>query len=176
MYLVGTTCRGLAGWIPNGGTAGAQDNRNGKSRPPPRRWRVELVIETDTATGIDGRGFHIYIYYRETYFSSFPSRVCTCPDTALSPRRNHDRRAKIIEADQHCLQGYQNKRGPRPRKFPTGDEASPSTGGILPRIRPSKHESDLDSVRSTPPPPTRLDLKYLGMLSTRSTSLHFTHV
>ncbi|KAK4453093.1 hypothetical protein QBC34DRAFT_216509 [Podospora aff. communis PSN243] len=59
-------------------------------------------------------------------------------------------RAKIIEADQHFLQETQNKRGPRPRIFPTGDDA-PSTG-ILPRIRPSKHESDLDSVRSTPPP------------------------
>ena len=63
-------------------------------------------------------------------------------------------RAKIIEADQHYLQESQNKRGPRPRIFPAGDEASPSTGGILPRIRPSKHESDLDSVRSTPPPRT----------------------
>ncbi|KAK0635177.1 hypothetical protein B0T17DRAFT_586768 [Bombardia bombarda] len=79
-------------------------------------------------------------------------------------------RAKIIEADQQFLTDSQTKgRGPRAgaaaRGFPaaaasvaaaaaTGDESGPTTG-ILPRIRPSKHDaSDLDSVRSTPPPRT----------------------
>jgi Ino eighty subunit 1 len=61
-------------------------------------------------------------------------------------------RAKIIEADQQFMAESQTKRGGgRGRGFPAGDEIGPTTG-ILPRIRPSKNESDLDSVRSTPPP------------------------
>ncbi|KAL2170124.1 hypothetical protein VTG60DRAFT_5146 [Thermothelomyces hinnuleus] len=61
-------------------------------------------------------------------------------------------RAKIIEADQQFMAETQSKRGGRGgRGFPAGDEVGPTTG-ILPRIRPSKNESDLDSVRSTPPP------------------------
>ncbi|KAK3325564.1 hypothetical protein B0H66DRAFT_580559 [Apodospora peruviana] len=62
-------------------------------------------------------------------------------------------RAKIIEADQQFMADSQTKRGAaRGRGFPAGgDEIGPTTG-ILPRIRPSKNESDLDSVRSTPPP------------------------
>lgn len=62
-------------------------------------------------------------------------------------------RAKIIEADQQFMADSQTKRGSaRGRGFPAGgDEVGPTTG-ILPRIRPSKHESDMDSVRSTPPP------------------------
>ncbi|KAK4147243.1 uncharacterized protein C8A04DRAFT_34431 [Dichotomopilus funicola] len=61
-------------------------------------------------------------------------------------------RAKIIEADQQFMADSQTKRGGgRGRGFPAGEEVGPTTG-ILPRIRPSKNESDLDSVRSTPPP------------------------
>jgi Ino eighty subunit 1 len=61
-------------------------------------------------------------------------------------------RAKIIAADQQYMADNQSKRGGRGgRLFPAGDEGGPTTG-ILPRIRPSKHESDIDSVRSTPPP------------------------
>ncbi|KAL2019624.1 hypothetical protein VTK56DRAFT_9439 [Thermocarpiscus australiensis] len=60
-------------------------------------------------------------------------------------------RAKIIEADQQFMAESQTKRGGRGRLFAAGDELGPTTG-ILPRIRPSKNESDLDSVRSTPPP------------------------
>lgn len=67
-------------------------------------------------------------------------------------------RAKIIAADQQYMVDNQSKRGGRGgRLFPAGagagagDEVGPTTG-ILPRIRPSKHESDMDSVRSTPPP------------------------
>lgn len=62
-------------------------------------------------------------------------------------------RAKIIAADQQFLVETQNKRGGRGRAFPSaaiGDDSGPTTG-ILPRIRPAKHESDHDSVRSTPP-------------------------
>ncbi|KAJ0114909.1 ino80 chromatin remodeling complex ies1-like protein [Diaporthe amygdali] len=60
-------------------------------------------------------------------------------------------RKKIIEADQQYAIESNTKRGAaRARMFPAGEDGS--TMGILPRIRPSKHESDMDSVRSTPPP------------------------
>lgn len=59
-------------------------------------------------------------------------------------------RKKIIEADQQYALESNSKRGSRARMFPAGEEGS--TMGVLPRIRPSKHESDMDSTRSTPPP------------------------
>lgn len=59
-------------------------------------------------------------------------------------------RKKIIEADEQYAIESNSKRGSRARMFPAGDEGS--TMGVLPRIRPSKHESDMDSTRSTPPP------------------------
>ncbi|KAL1867559.1 hypothetical protein VTK73DRAFT_4083 [Phialemonium thermophilum] len=60
-------------------------------------------------------------------------------------------RARIIEVDQQYMADSQNKRSARGRVHQSGDDTGP-TSGILPRIRPSKHESDIDSVRSTPPP------------------------
>lgn len=54
-------------------------------------------------------------------------------------------RAKILEVDQAYL-AADNKRTARHRIL--ADEGP----AILPRIRPSKHESDMDSTRSTPPP------------------------
>jgi Ino eighty subunit 1 len=61
-------------------------------------------------------------------------------------------RAKIIEADQQFMADSQTKRGRGGRMVPAGGDEVGATTGILPRIRPSKHESDIDSVRSTPPP------------------------
>ncbi|PKS07940.1 hypothetical protein jhhlp_006552, partial [Lomentospora prolificans] len=55
-------------------------------------------------------------------------------------------RAKILEADQAYIADTQTKRGSRSRALVDDGPA------ILPRIRPSKHESDIDSTRSTPPP------------------------
>ncbi|KAI1339004.1 hypothetical protein F5Y15DRAFT_384427 [Xylariaceae sp. FL0016] len=60
-------------------------------------------------------------------------------------REKQAHRAKIIAADQAYIADHQK----RPRKSVV--EESP-TAVILPRIRPSKHESDMDSTRSTPPP------------------------
>ncbi|KAK3327724.1 hypothetical protein B0T19DRAFT_172021 [Cercophora scortea] len=60
-------------------------------------------------------------------------------------------RAKIIEADQQVQVNDAQFKRVRGRGFAAGDDAG-SSSGILPRIRPSKNESDLDSVRSTPPP------------------------
>ncbi|KAI8199542.1 Ino eighty subunit 1 [Colletotrichum sp. SAR 10_77] len=56
-------------------------------------------------------------------------------------------RAKILEADQAYLADSQTKRGSRTSRIMA--EEGPA---ILPKIRPSRHESDLDSTRSTPPP------------------------
>ncbi|CAI4213752.1 unnamed protein product [Parascedosporium putredinis] len=55
-------------------------------------------------------------------------------------------RAKILEVDQAYIADTQPKRGARSRAVADDGPA------ILPRIRPSKHESDMDSTRSTPPP------------------------
>lgn len=58
-------------------------------------------------------------------------------------------RAKIIEADQTFLAETQTKRGGRGRAFAAAEDTPP---GVLPRLKPSKPDSDVDSVRSTPPP------------------------
>ena len=55
-------------------------------------------------------------------------------------------RAKILEMDQAYLHERENKRGKARTSLAEDGPA------ILPRIRPSKHESDMDSTRSTPPP------------------------
>lgn len=62
-------------------------------------------------------------------------------------------RAKIIEADQQLMADSQAKRPGAAARSKLADEHTPApTSGILPRIRPSKHDSDLDSRTSTPPP------------------------
>ena len=75
-------------------------------------------------------------------------------------REKQSHRAKIIAADQAYMADHQNKRGSRGGRLLAED--SP-TAAILPRIRPSKHESDMDSTRSTPPP------RALGRLGANST-------
>ncbi|TQV91085.1 hypothetical protein V2A60_008106 [Cordyceps javanica] len=55
-------------------------------------------------------------------------------------------RAKILEMDQAFMNDRDSKRG---KARVSLHEDGPA---ILPRIRPSKHESDMDSTRSTPPP------------------------
>lgn len=54
-------------------------------------------------------------------------------------------RAKILEMDQAYLNDRENR---RVKRMPFAEDGP----AILPRIRPSKHESDMDSTRSTPPP------------------------
>jgi Ino eighty subunit 1 len=66
-------------------------------------------------------------------------------------------RAKIIAADQQLLADTQAKRpgAAAVRSRTLGDEHTPApASGILPRIRPSKYDSDIDSRTSTPPPRT----------------------
>lgn len=61
-------------------------------------------------------------------------------------RAKQKTRAKILEADQAYLNERETKRGKG--RVPLPDDGP----AILPRIRPSKNESDMDSTRSTPPP------------------------
>jgi Ino eighty subunit 1 len=61
-------------------------------------------------------------------------------------RAKQKTRAKILEMDQAYLNERETKRGKV--RVPLNDDGP----AILPRIRPSKHESDMDSTRSTPPP------------------------
>ncbi|TGJ86180.1 hypothetical protein E0Z10_g2565 [Xylaria hypoxylon] len=70
------------------------------------------------------------------------------PEEVEFGREKQSHRAKIIAADQAYVVDSQTKRGSRSKLLV---EESPSAA-ILPRIRPSKHESDMDSTRSTPPP------------------------
>ncbi|GAB0135429.1 hypothetical protein EsDP_00003767 [Epichloe bromicola] len=60
-------------------------------------------------------------------------------------REKQKTRAKILEMDQAYLNERETKRGKRAANAEEGP-------AILPRIRPSKHDSDRDSTRSTPPP------------------------
>ncbi|KAH8803260.1 putative Ino eighty subunit 1 [Xylogone sp. PMI_703] len=63
-------------------------------------------------------------------------------------------RKRIIEADQAAFQAEHGppKRGPKPKLHLPPEDGASSPAMIMPRIRPSKYESDLDSTRSTPPP------------------------
>lgn len=60
-------------------------------------------------------------------------------------REKQKTRAKILEMDQAYLNDRENR---RVKRIPFAEDGP----AILPRIRPSKHESDMDSTRSTPPP------------------------
>ncbi|KAI0120046.1 hypothetical protein GGR51DRAFT_496107 [Nemania sp. FL0031] len=81
------------------------------------------------------------------------------PEEVEFGRDKQSHRARIIAADQAYVVDSQTKRGARTKLLV---EDSPSAA-ILPRIRPAKHESDLESSRSTPPPRT---LSRLGISST----------
>lgn len=65
-------------------------------------------------------------------------------------------RAKIIDADKAFINDSQSKRGARPRSSflanGVDDVLTAASPSVLPRMRPSRNESDLDSTRSTPPP------------------------
>lgn len=74
-----------------------------------------------------------------------PENVDT-PEEIEFGREKQKTRAKILEMDQAYLNERENRRGKM--RLPYADDGP----AILPRIRPSKHESDLDSTRSTPPP------------------------
>jgi Ino eighty subunit 1 len=73
-------------------------------------------------------------------------------------REKQKTRAKILEMDQAYLNDRESRRVKR-LPFPEDGGGNPV---ILPRIKPSKHESDIDSTRSTPPPKGILARPVLG--------------
>lgn len=68
------------------------------------------------------------------------------PEETEFGREKQRTRAKILEMDQAYLNERESKRGKL--RAPLNEDGP----AILPRIRPPKHESDMDSTRSTPPP------------------------
>ena len=127
-------------------------------------WLMWFYLESDfTEEGCDENPFGAGVDYGVDVANQGVPRMDTLTESEIAEENvdtpeeiefgyaKQKMRAKIIEADQQFMAESQPKRGGRGRAFPAGDEVGPMTG-ILPRIRPSKNESDLDSVRSTPPP------------------------
>lgn len=75
-------------------------------------------------------------------------------------------RATILEMDHQFL----TEREKRGKARPSLGEDGPA---ILPRIRPSKHESDMESTRSTPPPRATLARTLATMSGRRSAPLKY---
>ncbi|KAI1462200.1 hypothetical protein F4805DRAFT_123830 [Annulohypoxylon moriforme] len=136
-------------------------NYTSKSRARAFLWLIWFYLESDfTEEGCDENPFGQGVDYgtevanqgvprMEEMTAEEEDRENIDPQEEIEfGREKQNHRAKIIAADQAYLADHQNKRGSRGRII--ADEGP--TAAILPRIRPSKHESDLDSTRSTPPP------------------------
>ncbi|KAI0157475.1 hypothetical protein GGR57DRAFT_462021 [Xylariaceae sp. FL1272] len=145
-------------------------NYTSKSRAQAFLWLMWQYLESDfTEEGCEENPFGAGVDYELGLANQgIPRMVEMTPeqealeniDTPEEIEFGHQRqehRAKLIAADQYMVD-HQTKRGPRAKLI----EDSPSAA-ILPRIRPSKHESDMDSTRSTPPPRA---LSRLGAIST----------
>ncbi|KAM7221138.1 hypothetical protein V8F06_003523 [Rhypophila decipiens] len=142
-------------------------NLSSKSRAQAFLWIMWFYLESDfTEEGCEENPFGAGVDYGlDVANQGVPKMIELSPEEEemenADPQEEIDfgfakqkLRAKIIAADQQFVADSQTKRGSARggRGFPAGaDEIGPTTG-ILPRIRPSKHESDMDSVRSTPPP------------------------
>ncbi|KAI1188255.1 hypothetical protein F5B17DRAFT_396173 [Nemania serpens] len=136
-------------------------NYTSSSRAKAFLWLMWQYLESDfTEEGCEENPFGAGVDYELGLANQGVPRMkeMTVAEEALenidSPEEiefGHDKqshRARIIAADQAYIADSQTKRGARTKLLV---EDSPSAA-ILPRIRPSKHESDLDSTRSTPPP------------------------
>ncbi len=143
-----------------------------KTRARAFLWLMWFYLESDfTEEGCDENPFGPGVDYgTDVANQGVPRLEEMTPDEEASEnidpkeeldfgREKQNHRAKIIAADQAYMADHHNKRGSRGRLLA---EEGP-TAAILPRIRPSKHESDLDSTRSTPPPRA---LSRLGASST----------
>ncbi|KAI1115857.1 hypothetical protein F5Y14DRAFT_106040 [Nemania sp. NC0429] len=136
-------------------------NYTSASRAKAFLWLMWQYLESDfTEEGCEENPFGAGVDYELGLANQGVPRMkeMTVAEEALenidSPEEvefGHDKqshRARIIAADQAYIADSQTKRGARTKLL---IEDSPSAA-ILPRIRPSKNESDLDSTRSTPPP------------------------
>jgi Ino eighty subunit 1 len=125
-------------------------------------WLMWMYLESDfTEEGCDENPFGPGVDYGNDVANQGVPRMTemTAEEEALENidpqeevdfgREKQSHRAKIIAADAAYVQDHQPKvRAPRGKLL--GEDGP--TAAILPRIRPSKHDSDLDSTRSTPPP------------------------
>jgi Ino eighty subunit 1 len=122
-------------------------------------WLMWFYLESDfTEEGCDENPFGPGVDYGlDVANQGVPQLVKMTPETqALENvdteeeiefgRSKQKTRAKILEMDQAYLNERETKRGKV--RVPISEDGP----AILPRIRPSKHESDMDSTRSTPPP------------------------
>jgi Ino eighty subunit 1 len=147
-------------------------NYTSKSRAKAFLWLMWQYLESDfTEEGCDENPFGAGVDYglglanqgvprmEEMTEEQEEAENIDSPEEIEFGRDKQSHRAKIIAADQAYVVDSQTKRGSRAKLLV---EDSPSAA-ILPRIRPSKHESDLDSTRSTPPPRA---LSRLGVNST----------
>ncbi|KAI0123518.1 hypothetical protein BJ170DRAFT_687515 [Xylariales sp. AK1849] len=147
-------------------------NHTSHSRANAFLWLMWMYLESDfTEEGCDENPFGPGVDYGTDVANQGVPRVTemTAEQEALENidpptevefgREKQSHRAKIIAADIVYAQDQQPK-AKRSTKL-LGEDGP--TAAILPRIRPSKHESDLDSTRSTPPP------RVLGRLAANST-------
>lgn len=123
-------------------------------------WLIWLYLESDfTEEGCDENPFSPGIDYGLGVANQGVPRLVTMTreeeatenvDTEAEiefGREKQQTRAKILEMDQ----AYLNERDTKRKSRASHAEDGPA---VLPRIRPTKHDSDMDSMRSTPPPRT----------------------
>lgn len=138
-------------------------NFTSKSRARAFLWLMWFYLESDfTEEGCDENPFGAGVVYdSELSNQGVPKLVPMSNeeeeqeniDTQLEIDFGHEKqahRAKIIAADAQYAQDHQPSKRAVARGKLLGEDGP--SAAILPRIRPSKHESDLDSTRSTPPP------------------------
>ncbi|KAF3359246.1 putative transcriptional regulatory protein C15D4.02 [Verticillium dahliae VDG1] len=145
-------------------------NYTSKSRAKAFLWIMWFYLESDfTEEGCDENPFGRGVDYGvDVANQGVPRLEEMTPeeeareniDTPKEMEFGHERqktRAKILEADQQFLDNQSKRGGRGGNRVPVEDGPA-----ILPRIRPSRNESDMDSIRSTPPP------KLLGHLGAKS--------
>ncbi|KAK8017597.1 INO80 chromatin remodeling complex Ies1-like protein [Apiospora rasikravindrae] len=126
-------------------------------------WLMWFYLESDfTEEGCDENPFGAGVVYDSDLSNQGVPKLAPMtpeeedqenidPQTEIDfGREKQAHRAKIIAADAQYAQDHQPSKRSVARGKLLGDDGT--SAAILPRIRPSKHESDLDSTRSTPPP------------------------
>lgn len=142
-------------------------NLSSKSRAAAFLWIMWFYLESDfTEEGCEENPFGAGVDYgldvanqgvpmlEEMTKEEIEAENIDTPEEVTFGVAKREMRAKIIEADQQLIADTQKRPGavPRARVLPSDELTPVPTSGILPRIRPSKHDSDLDSRTSTPPP------------------------
>lgn len=139
-------------------------NMTSKSRARAFLWIMWFYLESDfTEEGCDENPFGSGVDYgvgvanqgvpelEEMTAEEEEAENVDSPEEIEFGGEMQKKRAKILDAEQHMTDLLSKKKaGPRASRVVA--EEGPA---ILPRIRPSRNESDVDSTRSTPPPKAR---------------------